>query len=113
MMRRHKSPGVVRSTPEAEAVTARGLTVLFELLRRLEWQLERGRGPARLLTLGEVAELLRVDPRTVERLVASGNLVAVRFGRNVRVTPDDLAAFQQARRVVKEEVKAKEAKPLS
>lgn len=46
-----------------------------------------------LLTLDDVATVLRCNRRTVERLVASGELATVFFGRLRRVTPDDLAVF--------------------
>jgi len=38
-----------------------------------------------LLTIGEVAERLRLSPRTVQRLIASDTLCAVKIGRSVRV----------------------------
>jgi excisionase family DNA binding protein len=38
-----------------------------------------------VLTIAEVAERLRVSPRTVCRQIASGALCAVRIGRSVRV----------------------------
>lgn len=38
-----------------------------------------------LLTVAEVAELLRVSTMTVYRLIRSGELPAVRVGRNYRV----------------------------
>lgn len=49
-----------------------------------------------LLTLAEVAERLRVSRPTVHRLAASGRLPVVRFGRAVRVRPEDLAAMLAA-----------------
>ncbi|GAB3299114.1 MULTISPECIES: helix-turn-helix domain-containing protein [Pseudoclavibacter] len=39
----------------------------------------------RFLTVAEVAELMRVSKMTVYRLVHSGELPAVRFGRSFRV----------------------------
>ncbi len=99
-MRPPKSAKVRQSPRESEANAEKGMRVLFGILRRLEWRLERGESPARLLTPRQAAELLAVDERTVRRLVATGNLVAVRFGRSVRLTPDDLAAFVRERRVV-------------
>jgi excisionase family DNA binding protein len=45
-----------------------------------------------LLTTREAAELLRVDPRTVERWTIEGRLRRVRLGeRTVRYRADDLA----------------------
>lgn len=51
-------------------------------------------GPA-FLTVAEVAQRMRVSKMTVYRLVHSGELPAVRFGRSFRVSPgavDDLIA---------------------
>ena len=39
----------------------------------------------RFLTVGEVAEMMRVSTMTVYRLVHSGGLPAVRFGRSFRI----------------------------
>jgi excisionase family DNA binding protein len=47
----------------------------------------------RLLTRAEVADQLRVAPRTVARLLASGELPYVRIGRAVRVRTYDLDHF--------------------
>jgi excisionase family DNA binding protein len=43
---------------------------------------------AHFMTVAEVAEVLRVSKMTVYRLVHSGEMPAVRFGRSFRV-PDD------------------------
>lgn len=40
---------------------------------------------ARFLTVAEVAEVMRVSKMTVYRLVHSGTMPAVRFGRSYRV----------------------------
>ena len=39
----------------------------------------------RFLTVGEVADMMRVSTMTVYRLVHSGELPAVRFGRSFRI----------------------------
>lgn len=39
----------------------------------------------RFLTVAEVAELMRVSNMTVYRLVHSGDLPAIRFGRSFRI----------------------------
>ena len=44
-------------------------------------------------TIAETAEMLRVDPRTVRRRIATGELVAHRFGGCVRIAEADLRAF--------------------
>jgi excisionase family DNA binding protein len=43
-----------------------------------------------LYTRGEAAEQLRVTTRTVDDLIRSGKLPAVKFGRRVLVRSDDL-----------------------
>ena len=52
-----------------------------------------GSGIVELLTLPEVAGQLRISRRTVERLVASGELRVVSIGRRRLVTSRELAAF--------------------
>ena len=49
--------------------------------------------PALLHTLNDVAESLRLSRRTVESLIASGQLRSVTIGRSRRVNADDLAEF--------------------
>lgn len=51
-----------------------------------------------LLTVSQVAEELSVHPKTVRRLIASGQLAAVKIGAAVRVLPDDVGAFVEDRR---------------
>ncbi|MBW3576840.1 MAG: helix-turn-helix domain-containing protein [Actinobacteria bacterium] len=46
-----------------------------------------------LLTVAEVADLLRVSTMTVYRLIRSGELPAVRVGRNYRVRRDELETY--------------------
>ncbi len=46
-----------------------------------------------LLTAAEVAEQLRVSTMTIYRLIRSGELPAVRVGRNYRVRAEDLTAY--------------------
>lgn len=41
----------------------------------------------------ELAKYLDVSERTVERLIASGKLKAVRIGRLLRISDDDLQEF--------------------
>lgn len=50
--------------------------------------------PAAYLTIPEVADLLRVDERTVRRWISAGELPARRYGRRaVRIREADLEAF--------------------
>lgn len=51
---------------------------------------EAGVRPGRLLDVAEVAERLHVSKSKVYKMVASGELVAVRVGRAVRVRREDL-----------------------
>lgn len=46
----------------------------------------------RFLTVAEVADLMRVSNMTVYRLVKSGELPAVRFGRSYRIPESAVAA---------------------
>lgn len=46
----------------------------------------------RFLTVAEVADMMRVSSMTVYRLVKSGELPAVRFGRSYRIPESAVAA---------------------
>lgn len=52
-----------------------------------------------LLTAAEVAGRLRVSTMTVYRLIRSGELPAVRVGRNYRVQVEDLETYLHEQRV--------------
>ncbi|MBW3664813.1 MAG: helix-turn-helix domain-containing protein [Actinobacteria bacterium] len=52
-----------------------------------------------LLTAAEVADQLRVSTMTVYRLIRSGELPAVRVGRNYRVAAEALDEYLQAQLV--------------
>ena len=49
----------------------------------------------RFLTVAEVADMMRVSNMTVYRLVKSGELPAVRFGRSYRIPESAVAAAIQ------------------
>lgn len=51
-----------------------------------------------LLTIGEVAALLRVSGKTVQRLVATRRMPCVRIGRRVRFLSADVFRFVAARK---------------
>ena len=55
--------------------------------------------PSQLLTVAEVAEWLRVEPRYVYRLASSGELVRVYIGRYVRIPAISVAAYIEAHTV--------------
>ncbi|MBI4475968.1 MAG: helix-turn-helix domain-containing protein [Acidobacteria bacterium] len=51
------------------------------------------------LTLGEVLRYLRVNARTVYRLIRSGELPATRVGRQWRIRESDLEQWLETQRV--------------
>ncbi len=66
---------------------------------------ERGAGPLTgpLLTVGEIADVLRVSNMTVYRLIRSGELPALRVGKNYRIRQHDLLEFLADGSVVADE----------
>jgi excisionase family DNA binding protein len=54
----------------------------------------------RLLTTEEVAELLRIEPVTVRRLIMRGELIAYRIAGEFRFTSVDVEKFIESQRVV-------------
>jgi excisionase family DNA binding protein len=52
-----------------------------------------------LLTVGEVANIMRVSTMTVYRLIKSGQLGAVRVGKNYRLRRDDIENYLTSRAV--------------
>ena len=58
-----------------------------------------GRFGEPMLTVGEVAELMRVSNMTVYRLIKSGQLAAVRVGKNYRIRRSDLSRYLDERAV--------------
>ena len=44
--------------------------------------------PQALLTVEELAKILRLHPKTIYRLVEQGKLTCIRVGRNIRFSPD-------------------------
>ena len=53
-------------------------------------------GGDRLWTVAEVAEHMRVSNMTVYRLIKSGDLPAIRVGKNYRIRGLELAAYLDA-----------------
>ncbi len=53
-------------------------------------------GITRLLTVPEVATVMRVSRMTVYRLIRRGQLKAIRVGRNYRVREQDLNEYLEA-----------------
>lgn len=62
----------------------------------------------RLLTVAEVAEWLRVEPRYVYRLAGSGALDRVYLGRYLRIPVASVSAY-----IAANTVEARESKPVS
>jgi len=52
---------------------------------------------ARLLTVNEVADLLRVSRMTVYRLIKTGEMSAIRVGRNYRLREEDVHSYLMER----------------
>jgi excisionase family DNA binding protein len=53
----------------------------------------------RLLTVGEVAGTMRVSNMTVYRLIKSGQLGAIRVGKNYRIRESDVDRYLSERMV--------------
>ncbi len=51
----------------------------------------------RLLTIKEVAEYLRLDPKTVRRRIKDGELAAHKVGRQWRIAESDLKKYLRDR----------------
>ena len=66
----------------------------------------QGSGPITgpLLTVAEVAELLRVSNMTVYRLIKSGELSALRVGKNYRIRESELGTYLSTGLIDSEEV---------
>jgi len=52
----------------------------------------------RFYTVSQVAALLAISSRSVRRWIAAGELLAHKFGRQVRISEIDLRAFVEWRR---------------
>jgi excisionase family DNA binding protein len=53
----------------------------------------------RLLTVGEVASVMRVSNMTVYRLIKAGHLGAIRVGKNYRIRESDVNSYLSDRAV--------------
>ena len=54
--------------------------------------------PGRLYTLEQIADLLQVSTKTLRRWIGTGDLIAHRIGRGLRITDTDLQTFIRMRR---------------
>lgn len=52
----------------------------------------------RLLKGNQVAEVLNVSRSQAYRMMRNGEIPTIRFGKSIRVNPDDLDTFMQNRR---------------
>jgi excisionase family DNA binding protein len=59
----------------------------------------RGFGDDRLLTVAEVAAVMRVSNMTVYRLIKGAELPAIRVGKNYRVRESDVDRYLSTRSV--------------
>ncbi len=57
-------------------------------------------GAKHFFTLADIADRYDVNTRTVRRWVIAGELIAHRFGRQMRVSVEDLKTFEKLRRGV-------------
>jgi excisionase family DNA binding protein len=53
----------------------------------------------RLLTVAEVADIMRVSNMTVYRLIKSGQLAAIRVGKNYRIRESEIERYLSERSV--------------
>jgi excisionase family DNA binding protein len=51
----------------------------------------------KLLTIKQIAVLENTSERTIQRRIARGELQAIRYGRMLRIRPEDLHAFRLRR----------------
>lgn len=70
----------------------------------LSWHVERGAmAEDKFYTVAEVAELLKVQPLTIYRLISDGKLKSYKVGRVIRISEADLKAFLDDSRQGKDE----------
>ena len=53
--------------------------------------------PLKFMTVGEVADLMRVTSMTVYRLIKAGDLRAVQVGKSYRIREEDINSFIASR----------------
>ena len=53
----------------------------------------------KLLDTPQAAEVLGIGRRTLQELAAARKIAVIKFGRNVRYAPADLAAFAEANKI--------------
>ena len=72
--------------------------------RKTNTHTRRGRAVERdlLLTVGEVADTMRVSNMTVYRMIKAGQLAAIRVGKNYRIRESDVQRYLVERSVIVE-----------
>jgi excisionase family DNA binding protein len=87
--------GVRAGLKQLDSITARhpevmgipGSTSPDEWIKTLEGTMRD------IYTIQEAAEYFKVHPQTLRRAIAAGRLKAAKFGKDYRITKDDLIAF--------------------
>jgi len=64
----------------------------------LNWRIPVKPKPEPLLTLQDLAARWQVSLKSVRRIVARGDLKVHRIGAQIRVSPDDAAAYEKLHR---------------
>jgi excisionase family DNA binding protein len=83
------------------SVPATPITVLInikELLMSIQHAPEKSPPSTALYTVAQIAERFQVSTKTVRRWIEAGDLIAHRFGRQLRISEPDLMAFIRMRR---------------
>ena len=52
--------------------------------------------PARYLSMKDAAEKWQISRQQVYNLIKQGKLGCIRFGRTIRIRPDQIAAYEEA-----------------
>ena len=94
---RIRPPRPLLTPPEERTFPADGESSSGSFSESGSGRVERGADVA-MLTVGEVAALLRVCTATVYKLCAVGEIPSLRILNSIRVSPQDLAEFIRRRR---------------
>jgi excisionase family DNA binding protein len=66
-----------------------------------------------LYEMRQVAQILRCSPKTIYRLISSGRLGAVRWGRSYRFRPEDVQEFVRGSLIRHRRVEGRVTQPTS
>lgn len=81
------------------------MTLLRKAVKEEGEEMSQTQYGASLLTVGEVAGIMRVSNMTVYRLIKSGQLPAIRVGKNYRIRRGDIDRYLNDRTVRVETVR--------